>query len=140
MSDRDIHGIRAGSGAECCADNLTAIQQLAVVASRRANIAVVADEAGLGAADRWQAEDEAEVRGDAAASWVGDALAIDEDQVGGALQTGEGGEEDRGLAKREQARYGGEGGCPFSGGLPHGVEFWIAEDHHGTSDGSAPRR
>src|SRR3990172_1160986 len=140
MSDRDIHRIHAAATAERSAYDFAAIPELGVVASGGPNIAVLADQAGLGAADGGQAEDEAEGRGDTAASRVSDALAIDEDQVRGALQAGEGSEEDRRLAKGQQARDIGEGRCPFSEGLLHRVEFWIAEEHHGTSDESAPRR
>ena len=73
-------------------------------------LVVPADQPRLGDADRGQAGDHAEMRGDAEAARVGDALAVDHQQVGLPVQHRQGRERGRDLAERQVARNVGKAG------------------------------
>lgn len=77
-------------------------------------IGVFTEQFALRHADGRQIGDHAEMGGDAEAAWMGDALAIDQTQIGAVRQTFERGQDRGQLAKGQQARdvghYGGQPG------------------------------
>ena len=71
-------------------------------------ISVVANEARLGAADRWQIEKQAKVGGDTKTARVGDSVAIEHEQVWSSAEPFPGLEEGRCLTEAEQTGNVGE--------------------------------
>src|SRR3989304_2753599 len=91
-----------------------------------------------GGADGGEVQEEAEVAGDAEPSRVGVALAVDEEEVGGALQHLERLEEDGELAEGEEAGDVGEGYGGFDDVLLDGLQVRVGEEDDGGAGGVAP--
>ena len=74
----------------------------------RPGSSILADVERFGAAEARHVEPEADVRGQAEAARVGDPLAVEHDRVGGRLDLGEGRQQRRRLAERQQTGDVGE--------------------------------
>ncbi len=109
MADGDEHGGDAVAGAEDEPDSLASVAEIDSGAGLGRGVGVLAHEAALGDAYRGEVEEEAEVAGDAEAARVGEAVAVDEEEVGGPPQLLEGAGEDGDLAEGEEAGDVGEG-------------------------------
>ena len=106
----DVEGFDAVAGAEDPADVLAIMFELHGGAGAGAGRAMGAAQAGLGAADRGAIEPEAEMGRGAEAARMGEAVAVDEEEIGDALEFAQRAEDDGGLAEGEKAGDVGEGG------------------------------
>jgi len=109
VPDGDVDGGDAVAGAEDEADEVGAVPQLGAASGFRRGLFVAAYEATLGHAYGGDVQEEAQVAGDAEASGVGEAVAVDEEEVRRPLQLLEGAGEDGHLAEGEEAGDVGEG-------------------------------
>jgi hypothetical protein len=133
VAGRHVQWPAAIAGAEDDADEVIVVPQVGARAGGGGGLFVIADESGLGAADGRQVEEEAEVAGETEASRVGEALAIDDEQVGRALQALERPKKGRDLAEGEEAGDVWEGDFGFHDGLLDGVEGGVGEEDDGGS-------
>src|SRR6516165_9373817 len=82
VADRDVQRLGAQLGADDAADHFMLVEEGDRIAGAGAGLAVSADEAGLGAADGWDAEPEAHVAGNADAAGMRESLSVDHHHVG----------------------------------------------------------
>ncbi len=108
MPNGDVDRGDAVTGAEDEADEVWAVGQLGAASRFRRGLFVLTDEAALGDAYGGDVQEEAEMAGEAEASRVGEAVAVDEEEVRRALQLLEGSGEDWHLAEGEEAWDVGE--------------------------------
>ncbi len=109
VSNGDVDRGDAIAGAEDEADEVGAVPQPGAASGLRRGLAVAAEEAALGDAYGGHVQQESQVTGDAEASRVGEAVAVDEEEVRRPLQLLEGAGEDGHLAEGEEAGDVGEG-------------------------------
>ena len=133
MADGDVDGGDAVAGAEDEADEVGAVAQLGAASRFGRRDVMTAHEAALGDAYRRDVEEEAEVAGDAEAALVGEAVAVHEEEVRGALQLLEGASEDGDLAEGEEAGDIGEGYGLVDGVLLDEAEVGVGEEDDGAA-------
>jgi hypothetical protein len=133
VSDGDVYGGDAVAGAEDEADEVGAVAELGAASRFGRRVVVSTHEAALGDAYRRDVEEEAEVAGDAEAALVGEAVAVHEEEVRGALQLLEGAGEDGDLAEGEEAGDVGEGDGLVDGVLLDEAEVGVGEEDDGAA-------
>ena len=136
VANGDVDGGDAIAGAEDEADEVGAVPQLGAASGFRRGLFVLTDEAALGHAYGGDVQKEAKVAGEAEASRVGEAVAIDEEEIRRALQLLEGAGEDGHLAEGEEAGDVGEGDGLFDEVVLDEAEVGVGEE----DDGAAPGR
>ena len=134
MSDGNENWSRSVSASQCSADNLSLIFQLCVAPCDYVRLFVCARQPGLCATYGRHVEKEAQVAGDAKASRVGDALAVDKQDVRRGVKGLKHGDEDGSLPEGEQSRDIWE--CHFRVGNTalNGFQIRVAQDDHSSRD------
>ena len=115
VADGDEEGAAAGLAAHHGADNLALVLERRPIAGQWPGLGEAAEQARLGDADGRQIQEHAQVAGEAEAPGMGQALAVDHDEIGRLVQHGQGSQGYRDLAEGEKAGAVGEGRGP--GGL-----------------------
>ncbi len=140
----DVDRGDAVAGAEDEADEVGAVRQIDAASHFRSRFVVLTDEAALGHAYGGDVQEEAEVAGEAEASRVGEAVAVDEEEVRRPLQLLEGAGEDGHLAEGEEAGDVGEGDGLVDEVVLDEAEVGVGEEDDGAAPvgrfGSAPGR
>ena len=124
----DVERGDAGPGAQDKADDLAGVLQGGAGAGFLRKSGMAAAEAALGDADRGNAEEEAEVAGDAKAAGVRVALAVDQEEVGPRSELFKGQGKSRDLPKGEEAGDVWKGDRGFDDALFNELEDRIRED------------
>jgi len=117
-------GFDIGSGSQDGADGLLVVFEEGISAFLQWGWTEGADEPAFCTADGGFVETQSEVGGQAESAGMGNALAVDEEQVGGGFEFSYGGDAGGCFTKREQAGYVREGKLSAGGGGFEVIQLW----------------
>ena len=131
MPRRHKNGFDSGTGAQDRSDSTPFKDKRNVLPPAVSHFPVAADQPSLPAADRGHIQKQPQVRSQPESPRVGDALSVEDDQVGIVLQAGKRLQKDRSLPEAQQSGDIGEGG--FFNGISFFNRFQprIGQQHHG---------
>ena len=139
VADGDEERAAAGLGAHDGADDLTLVLERRPVAGQWPGLGEAAEQARLGDTDGGEIQEHPQVAGEAEAPGMGQALAVDHDEIRRLAEHGQGRQGYRDLAEGEKARAVGKGRGPGDQSTLHELQApGIETDRSGEGGLAAP--